>query len=282
MGYKILSAEPLAPQIVKLEIEAPHIARKAKPGHFLIVRLTEKGERVPLTIVDANPQRGSVTIVVLEAGKTTKLMQNLKPGQEILNCVGPLGNPTEIKYYGTVACVGGGVGVACIYPVARALKQAGNRVLTLVGARTERLLIFEHELRQWSDELLVSTDDGSRGHRGFVHELLQKVLERGEKLDLVYAVGPVLMMKAVAEVTRPLGIKTIVSLNPIMVDGTGMCGSCRVEVGGQMRFACVDGPEFDAHQVDFDLLLARNRRYLDQEKIAMDTLVESGHQSIKA
>jgi len=206
----------------------------------------------------------------------------LKPGQEILNCVGPLGNPTEIKYYGTVACVGGGVGVACIYPVARALKQAGNRVLTLVGARTERLLIFEHELRQWSDELLVSTDDGSRGHRGFVHELLQKVLERGEKLDLVYAVGPVLMMKAVAEVTRPLGIKTIVSLNPIMVDGTGMCGSCRVEVGGQMRFACVDGPEFDAHQVDFDLLLARNRRYLDQEKIAMDTLVESGHQSIKA
>ncbi|MEM2289856.1 MAG: sulfide/dihydroorotate dehydrogenase-like FAD/NAD-binding protein [Candidatus Hadarchaeales archaeon] len=282
MGYKILSAEPLAPQIVKLEIEAPHIARKAKPGHFLIVRLTEKGERVPLTIVDANPQRGSVTIVVLEAGKTTKLMQNLKPGQEILNCVGPLGNPTEIKYYGTVACVGGGVGVACIYPVARALKQAGNRVLTLIGARTERLLIFEHELRQWSDELLVSTDDGSRGHRGFVHELLQKVLERGEKLDLVYAVGPVLMMKAVAEVTRPLGIKTIVSLNPIMVDGTGMCGSCRVEVGGQMRFACVDGPEFDAHQVDFDLLLARNRRYLDQEKMAMDTLVESSHQSIKA
>lgn len=271
MGYKILSKEVLAPRITKLEIEAPHIAQKAKPGQFLIVRVAEKGERIPLTIVDTNP-KGSVVIVVLEAGKTSKLLSALQPGQEVLNCVGPLGNPTEIRHYGTVACLGGGVGIACLYPVTRALKQAGNRILTLIGAKTKELLIFEQELARWSDELQVSTDDGSRGYKGVVTKLLEGILERGEKLDLVYAVGPVVMMKAVAAITRPRGIRTVVSLNPIMVDGTGMCGSCRVEVGGRMKFVCVDGPEFDAHQVDFDLLLARNLRYVQQEKRAMELM----------
>jgi ferredoxin--NADP+ reductase len=268
MGYTILSKEKLAPGITKFEIKAPLVARKALPGQFVVIRVTEKGERIPLTIVDTDPERGSLSIVVLEAGKTTKLLSSLEPGQSILNCLGPLGRPTEIGFHGEVACVGGGVGVACLYPVVRALKRAGNKVLTMIGARNAQLLIFEQELRKWSDELLVSTDDGSRGHKGFVHELLKRALEEGRRPNLVYAVGPVLMMKAVAEVTRPYQIKTIASLNPIMVDGTGMCGSCRVEVGGQMRFACVDGPEFDAHQVDFDLLLKRNQRYLEEEKLS--------------
>jgi len=270
MAYKIISKSLLAPGITKFEIEAPLIAKKARAGQFVVVRVREEGERIPLTVVDTDPNRGTVTLVVLEAGWTTKLLSSLEPGEEILNCVGPLGNPTEIKHYGTVACVGGGVGIACLYPVARAFKEAGNRVLTLIGARTAKLLIFEHELEKYSDRMWVATDDGSKGFKGFVHELLKTVLESGEKPDLVHTVGPVLMMKAVAEVTRSYGIKTVASLNPIMVDGTGMCGSCRVEVGGKMKFACVDGPEFDAHLVDFDLLLARNRRYLEEEKKAME------------
>ena len=270
MGYQVVSKMCLAPGITRFEVEAPLIAKKAKAGQFVVVRVREEGERIPLTIVDADPNRGTITLVVLEAGYTTKLLSSLKPGDSLLNCAGPLGNPTEIKYYGTVACVGGGVGIACMYPVARAFKEAGNRVLSVIGAKTAQLLIFEHELERLSDKIWVATDDGSRGFKGFVHELLKTVLESGEKPDLVHVVGPVLMMKAVAEVTKTYRIKTIASLNPIMVDGTGMCGSCRVEVGGETKFVCVDGPEFDAHLVDFDLLLARNRRYLEEEKRAME------------
>jgi ferredoxin--NADP+ reductase len=207
MGYTILSKEKLAPGITKFEIKAPLVARKALLGQFVVIRVTEKGERIPLTIVDTDPERGSFSIVVLEAGKTSKLLSSLEPGQSILNCLGPLGRPTEIGFHGEVACVGGGVGVACLYPVVRALKRAGNKVLTMIGARDAQLLIFEQELRKWSDELLVSTDDGSRGHKGFVHELLKRALEEGRRPNLVYAVGPVLMMKAVAEVTRPYQIK---------------------------------------------------------------------------
>lgn len=269
MGFRILSKKVLAPGITQFEIYAPLVSR-GKPGQFLILRLDERGERIPLTIVSTRPDKGSVTVVVLEVGKTTKQLSMLEPGDEILDCVGPLGKPTEISYYGTVGCIGGGVGVACVYPVARSMKEAGNYVVSMLGARSSNLLIFLNELKEVSDELYISTDDGSAGKKGFVHELLKDFLERGRKLDLVYAVGPVLMMKAVAEVTRPYGIKTIVSLNPIMVDGTGMCGSCRVEVGGETKFACVDGPEFDAHLVDFDLLLARNARYLPQERKALE------------
>ncbi len=270
MGYRILKKQVLAPGIVSFEIEAPLIAKKAKAGQFFILRIHEKGERIPLTLVDWDRERGSITVVVLEAGKTTKMLARMEEGSEILDCVGPLGKATEIRYYGSVGCIGGGVGIACSLPVVKAMKEAGNRVTTIIGAKNSRLLILEEELRRWSDELHIATDDGSKGFHGLVHRLLQKLLEGGKRFDLVHAVGPVLMMKAVADVTRPYRIKTIVSLNPIMVDGTGMCGSCRVEVGGEMKFACVDGPEFDAHLVDFDLLLARNRRFLAQEQKALE------------
>ncbi len=268
--YRIVKKVDLAPTIKKFEIEAPLIARKAKPGQFVMIRVDEKGERIPLTLVDASPERGTITIVALEAGKTTKKLNSMREGDFLANVAGPLGRPAEIAYYGKVACVGGGVGIACIYPEVRAFKNAGNYVVSILGARNRENLILKKEIAEFSDEIHVATDDGSEGFHGFVHLLLKKLIEEGKSFDLVVAVGPVPMMKAVAETTKPYGIKTIVSLNPIMIDGTGMCGCCRVEVGRETKFACVDGPEFDAHLVDFDLLMARNRRFIEEERLALE------------
>ena len=266
--YEIVAKKDLAPTIKQFEILAPLVARKAKPGQFVVLRVEEKGERIPLTIVNRS-DGGTITVVVLEAGKTTKRLNSLGVSDRVLNCIGPLGNPAKIERYGTVVCIGGGVGIACIYPEVRALKEAGNEVVSIIGARTRELLIFEREIEEISDEFYVTTDDGSKGHHGFVSDVLRKLLEEQRKIDLVIAVGPVIMMKVIAELTRPHGIRTIVSLNPIMVDGTGMCGSCRVEVGGETKFTCVDGLEFDAHLVNFDLLMTRNERYLAEERLSL-------------
>lgn len=275
MMYRIVKKTDLAPTIKKFEIYAPMIAKKAKPGQFVVIRIDEKGERIPLTLVDASPEKGTITIVALEVGKTTKKLNSMKEGDSIANIAGPLGHPAEIARYGTVACVGGGVGIACIYPEVKAFKKAGNYVISILGARTKEGLILKNEIKEFSDEFYVATDDGSEGFHGFVHLLLKKLIEEGKRFDLVVAVGPVPMMKAVAETTKPYSIKTIVSLNPIMVDGTGMCGCCRVEVGGKTKFACVDGPEFDAHQVDFDLLMVRNKRFVEEERLALKKYEES-------
>ncbi|MEW6221867.1 MAG: sulfide/dihydroorotate dehydrogenase-like FAD/NAD-binding protein [Candidatus Hadarchaeota archaeon] len=268
--YEITSKMDLAPNIKQLKIMAPQVARKARPGQFVVLRMHEQGERIPLTIQDWSPEDGTVSVVVLGIGKTTKQLNALKKGDHLSNFIGPLGKPTDIEKYGAVVCVGGGVGIASIYPIARSMKKAGNNVVSIIGAKTAELLIFEEEIKGFSDELHIATDDGSKGQRGFVSDVLKKLIDDGRHIDRVIAVGPTLMMKAVAEVTRPKGIKTIVSLNPIMVDGTGMCGSCRVEVGGKTRFACVDGPEFDAHLVNFDQLNLRNLRYLADEKHSLE------------
>lgn len=270
MPYKITEARFLAPDVKKFQIEAPRIARKRKAGQFVIVRLHEHGERIPLTISDACVDSGTVTLVVQGIGKTTRLMNRLNAGDAILDVVGPLGQPSDVDRFGTVVVIGGGVGTAIAYPTAVAMKQAGNHVISILGARTAELLILEDEVRATSDELFVVTDDGSRGEKLFTAQKLQQLLDQGRAIDRVLAIGPIPMMKAVADVTKPHGIKTIVSLNPIMLDGTGMCGGCRVLVGGVSKFACVDGPEFDAHEVDFQVLMRRNCLYKPQEKAALD------------
>jgi ferredoxin--NADP+ reductase len=266
-GFPVLEARRLAPTLTRLVVEAPLVARKRQAGHFVIVRATATGERIPLTIVDGGPDSGAITLIVQAVGHTTRLLCALRPGDRLADVVGPLGHPTPIQAGSVVACVGGGVGTAEVYPIARALRAAGSRVHAIVGARSADLLILEEEMAACADALTVTTDDGSRGRAGTVTAPLRELLEAGG-LDAVYAIGPLPMMKAVAEVTRPFGVRTLVSLNPIMVDGTGMCGGCRVTVGGHMRFACVDGPEFDAHQVDFDELMRRNRSYVDLERLA--------------
>jgi len=265
---EIVRKERFSESVFLMAVSAPEVARKAQAGQFVIVRPTETGERIPLTIADFDRQKGLLVIVVQEVGKTTRLLGRMEVGESILDLTGPLGRPTEIERVGTVCCIGGGVGIAAAHPVARAFKEAGNHLVAIIGARTRDLLFWEEEMRAASSELIVTTDDGSCGAKGFVTDRLAELIASGRSLDLVFAVGPTVMMRAVAETTRPHGIKTIVSLNPIMVDGTGMCGGCRVLVGGQPRFACVDGPDFDAHQVDFDNLLARQRQYLDLEKQA--------------
>jgi len=267
--FEIVDMKELAPNIKRVVIRAPLIANKAKAGQFVILRVDEYGERFPLTIFDWNKSEGLITLIFQEVGVSTRKLGMLKAGDYVMDIVGPLGNPTEIKNYGIVAVIGGGVGTALTYTWVRALKAHDNYVVTILGARTENLLLLEDELRRLSDEVYISTDDGSKGFKGFTSELLKKLLEEGRRFDLVMAVGPVPMMKAVAEVTRPYGIKTIVSLNPIMVDGTGMCGACRVKVGGEIKFACVDGPEFDAHQIDFNQLMNRLRFYRDEEMKAL-------------
>lgn len=267
--YKIVKKENLANNVKLFEIYAPLVAKKAKPGNFIVLRVDEHGERVPLTITDFDTKKGTVTIVVQEVGKTTKKLGLLTEGDALLNFAGPLGHPSEIKNYGHVVCIGGGVGIALIYPEVRAFKEAGNTVTSIIGARTEDLLIFEEKISKYSDKFYITTDDGSKGRKGFVSDVLKELMDGEEKIDLVMVVGPVIMMKIIAELTKPYGIKTVASLNPIMVDGTGMCGSCRVVVGGEMKFACVDGPEFDAHLVDFDNLMARNRRFLDEERMSL-------------
>jgi ferredoxin--NADP+ reductase len=266
----ILEKKTLAPRVTKYVIAAPKIARKRRAGQFVLVRVSEHGERIPLTIADADAKRGTITLVVQEVGKTTSEMALLPEGGEFIDVVGPLGMPTHIEKVGTVVCVGGGIGIAPMHPIAQALKAAGNRVVTILGARTQDLLIMEEEMARTSDEVIICTDDGSKGQKAFVSQVLQGMIDRGEKIDMVVAIGPAIMMKVVCEVTRPHGIRTLVSLNPVMVDGTGMCGGCRVQVGGEQKFVCVDGPEFDGHLVDFDLLMRRQATYRVQEREALE------------
>ena len=268
--FKILHAEFIAPGIKRFVIEAPRIARKQKPGQFIILRLSEKGERIPLTIERSDPQRGTVNLVVQSAGKTTHLLNLLETGDTILDIVGPLGKPSEIENFGTVVVMGGGVGTAMAYPTAVALKKAGNRVISIVGARDKELVILDREMGEVSDSLMITTDDGSYADKGFVTDKLRQLIDNGTRIDLVLAVGPIPMMKAVADVTRKERIRTIVSLNPIMIDGTGMCGGCRVLIDGKSEFACVDGPEFDAHRSDFNVLIQRNSRYREAERKSME------------
>jgi len=268
MMYEILTKKSLSPTVKLMEIKAPLVAKKAKPGQFIILRIDAHGERIPLTIADYDRKKGTITIIFMEVGKTTKQLGAMKKGDSILNFAGPLGIPSEIEKYGMVVCIGGGVGIAPLYPIIRALKEAGNHVISILGARNKELLMLEEEIEKYSDELFIATDDGSKGHKGFVSDVLQKLIDEGTKIDVVWTIGPVIMMKVVAHLTREYDLKTIVSLNPIMVDGTGMCGGCRVTVGGKTKFACVDGPEFDGHQVDFDNLMLRNRRFIDEEKHA--------------
>ncbi len=266
---KILNKEILADdqgiQIVKVTVLSPGIAAKAKAGQFVVLMVKEEGERIPLTIVKADPGKGSIDLIAQAAGFTTKLLAGIKTGDSLYSIAGPLGHPTEIKRYGKVILIGGGVGIAEIFPVANALKDAGNHVTAVIGSRNKELLILEHELKAVCDELIVMTDNGSYGRKGFVTEALKELLEKS-KYDLVYAVGPIPMMRAVSGVTKPLGVLTLVSLNAIMVDGTGMCGCCRVTIGKKVKFSCVDGPEFDASQVDWDELLKRNSIYCNKEK----------------
>lgn len=270
MGFKILEKEVLGPNVKKIIVEAPHVTRKALPGQFVIIRVNETGERIPLTIAYADKEKGHLMIIFQEVGKTTKLLGTLEVGDEIADVVGPLGRPSEIEKFGTVACLGGGIGTAILMPLIRALREKGNYVITILGFRTKDLIILEKELKEMSDEFYITTDDGSYGMKGFVTDKLKELLESGRKIDRVFSIGPVPMMKVTCDVTRPYGIKTIVSLNPIMVDGTGMCGACRVEVGGETKFVCVDGPDFDGHQVNFDLLMKRLRAYVDKEKISLE------------
>lgn len=267
---EILSKQVLAPDIVRFWIDAPPVARKRRPGQFVIVRLNENGERIPLTIADANPRRGAIALIVQGVGKTTRELNALQPGESILDVAGPLGQPTHITPNRSVCAIGGGIGTAVAYPIACGFKALGGKVTAIVGGRSRDLVILEDEMRQVADRLVVTTDDGTYGMKGFVTDALVKLLDEGCQFDEVVAIGPLPMMRAVCEVTRPRGIKTIVSLNPIMVDGTGMCGGCRVSVGGQSKFVCVDGPEFDGHQVDFAQLAARLTAYREQEAIARE------------
>ncbi len=266
--YRIVRKQILAPTITRFDIEAPFIAKKRKAGNFVMIRVETHGERIPLTIADGDPAQGTITLIVQAIGKTTKLLCSKEQGEDVLDVVGPLGNPTPIGYIGHVVCVGGGVGTAELYPIARALRDAGNTVSTIIGARSHDLVILEQEMRAISAATYVTTDDGSYGRRGFVTDQLKELLDSGNAVGTVFAIGPLPMMKAVAELTRPYQVHTLVSLNTIMVDGTGMCGGCRVTIGGEMKFACVDGPEFDGHKVDFTELMMRNRTYVEMERIS--------------
>jgi ferredoxin--NADP+ reductase len=263
--YKIVEARSVGLNIKQFVIEAPRIARKQRPGQFVILRLHEKGERIPLTIKSSDPAAGTVTIVVQAIGKTTSLLNCLEAGDSILDIVGPLGHPSDIQNYGTVVILAGSVGTAMALPTANALKQAGNHVIFIEGARSAEMVVFEDAIRQASSEAFVMTDDGTYGEQGLVTKKLQELIAGGLRINFILAVGPVPMMRAVAQITVPLGIRTMVSLNSIMVDGTGMCGGCRVLLGNQSKFACVDGPEFDAAQVNFEVLMQRNAMYRDKE-----------------
>ena len=268
---KIVENTKLSARVFKMVVEAPVIAQKRKAGQFIILKIDEKGERIPLTIVDSDAKIGTITIIYQIVGKTTAQLAMLKTGDALQDLLGPLGNPTEIGNYGRVVCIGGGVGIGVIYPLAVALKKAGNRVISILGVRSKNLLILEKEMRENSDTMIITTDDGSYGVHGFVSSVFQVgMLDQNIKVDRVYAIGPVPMMKAVCDITKPHGIKTIVSLNSIMVDATGMCGACRVAVAGKTKFACVDGPEFDGHEVDFKLLADRLKMYCNEEREAYE------------
>ena len=275
--FKILKKEELSPNVYAMEIDAPRVAKKAEPGQFIVLRVNEEGERIPLTIANFDRETGRILIVFQVIGASTMELAALNEGDDILDFVGPLGRPSEIgKLDGTMVVVGGGIGVAPTFPIARAMKEAGNKVIAIMGAKTKDILIMEHEMKEVMDEIVVTTDDGSRGIKGFVTNAVQALVDRGEKIAQITAIGPVIMMKSVADATRDLGIKTVVSLNPIMVDGTGMCGGCRVTVGDETKFACVDGPEFDGHLVDFKGLMSRQRMYRDMEAEEKDHVCKIG------
>lgn len=258
--FEITYKEHFSPKVVRLDVKAPLIARSRRPGHFVIVRLGEKGERIPLTIADADAARGTITLVVQAVGFSTEQICALEPGDSLTDVVGPLGHATHIDNFGTVVCAGGGVGVAPLLPIIKAMKQAGNKVISVLAARNKDLIILQDQVAQYSDELIIMTDDGSAGTKGLVTNGIENVINR-EKVDMAVTIGPAVMMKFVSLLTKKYDIPTICSLNTIMVDGTGMCGACRVSVGGKTRFVCVDGPEFDAHQVDFDQMIARLKAY---------------------
>lgn len=262
---RIIERKMLVPNIHLLTVEAPFVARKIQPGHFVIIKVDEQGERIPLTVADWDREKGTVSCVFMQVGRSTRKLTELYDGDEVPTFVGPLGKMIEIEKFGTVACVGGCYGIGSIYPVARAMKEAGNRVMSLIESRSRFLIFWEDKLREVSDNLTISTVDRSLGQKGHNSNRLKEILEGGEKIDRVVAMGCTHMMYDVSEATRPFGVKTLVSLNTVMVDGTGMCGACRVEVGGQTKFACVDGPDFDGHEVDWNLLLSRRKAYVRNE-----------------
>ena len=267
---KIVEARFLGPDTKLFRIDAPKIAAKRKAGQFIILRVLPEGERIPLTIADSNTEDGTITIIAQGIGKTTKHLNTLETGDYIQDLVGPLGKASHIENFGTAVSIGGGVGTAIAFPTAKALKEAGNEVISIIGGRSKEFVILENEMREVCDEVYPTTDDGSYGYHGFVTDKLKEIIDSGKKVDFVLAIGPIPMMKAIAELTRPYNIKTVVSLNPIMIDGTGMCGGCRAIVDGKPVFVCVDGPEFDAHQVDFGVLTQRNRMYNPQEKTSLE------------
>lgn len=264
MGYRILSKKELCPNQFELKIDAPYVVRNAQAGQFIILRVDEHGERVPLTIADVDKEKGELTIVYMAVGYSTKKLAGLNVGDEIADLVGPLGKPTHIKNYGTVACVAGGYGAAPCYLIAKAFKDAGNKVYMIMGARNKDLVFWQEKMKTACSELFITTDDGTLGEKGFVTQVLERIMGQ-EKIDYAIAVGPMPMMRAVANLTKDKGIYTEASMNPIMVDGTGMCGACRVTVGGEVKFACVDGPDFDAHKIDFDEVINRSKVYKEQE-----------------
>ncbi len=265
----------LAGNVYRLVLDAPLVARKTRPGQFVILRITDRGERIPLTVVDSDPDRGTISVVFHEMGKSTMALGRLSEGDSLQDVVGPLGIPSDIEKLGLVVCIGGGIGIAPVYPIARSFREAGSKVISILGARTGELLILEEEMRKVSSEVRVCTDDGTHGQKGLVTDQLEQLIREGSPMELVVAIGPAEMMEAVCRVTRPYTIRTIVSLNPIMVDGTGMCGSCRVTVGGEIRFACVDGPDFDGHKVDFAELKLRQKMYLEEEREAVQAMARS-------
>ena len=282
---KVLDNVQIGPLNWKMRIEVPRLVAKAKAGQFVIIRVNDQGERVPMSIAGLDKENGVLTVIYQVVGKTSAMMTTVRAGGEVKDCVGPLGLPSHVENWGTVCVVGGGIGIAPVYPIARAYKAAGNRVITIVGARSKDILFYEDEHKAVADEFYVATDDGSKGHHGFVSDVLKQLLDKGEKIDMVMAIGPVPMMRVLSNLTKEYNVPTWVSLNPLMVDGTGMCGGCRVTVGGETKFACVDGPDFDGHLVDFDLLTRRLSAYREQERAAMKHfLAEPGcklHDSVK-
>ena len=274
MSYKVIEREALSEDVFRMLVEAPKIAAKHRPGQFVVLRVNETGERIPLTIADTDTGKGTITLIFQVVGKTTMLLSDQNVGDEITDVCGPLGTPTHIENFGTVACVGGGIGVAPMYPIAKGVKEAGNRLINILGTRTKDLLILEDDMAAIADKQIVCTDDGSYGVHGLVTDVLKDIIESDDKPAIVFAIGPLPMMKFVSKLTKEYEIPTLVSLNSIMVDGTGMCGGCRVTVGGEQKFTCVDGPEFDGHEVDFDQLASRLAFYKEQEAVARDKYQE--------
>ncbi len=274
--FKITDKKSLAHDVHSIEVEAPYVASKTLPGQFVIIKINEEGERIPLTVADSHPKRGAITLIFQEVGKSTMQLGAMSSGDFLEDVVGPLGIPSHVKKLGLVVCVGGGIGIAPVHPIARGFRDAGSKVISILGSRSKDLLIMENEMKKASSELLICTDDGSYGKKGFVTNVLEDLINNGSPIDLVVAIGPVPMMEAVCKLTKPYEIETMVSLNPIMVDGTGMCGACRVTVGGETKFVCVDGPDFDGHQVDFGELRLRQRMYLKEEREAIEALTYIG------